>query len=487
MRDKMETPSRPKGKKLPFKTTVLCKVASQNVETIRHEKLSAEDDGLDLFRRSKEMEPIIAAELQRSLKKKQRLEDERRQSAKSKRPLDDNIEREVIANAESGTFSQAARSTSPVASELVKDSREIVRLVYICAYLRDMGVMQLTITSKFVTPLASKRMRLDSTLLRNTSLDMDNADTTLNNLSSTRFLRSHPKQPKINSLPGDTLTSNGLPMVLLDSDDEDSTQVAPTPTNRRDSVCFIARDEDDEFAHYIRKAEEQRVQDGSYEAAAKEKIDILVTSIVPGTKPCCFKFLYDKQLRLVRNAWLTLQKHRGVLLDIEKDDDIVLTWCRKKAYAFSTLLNMGIRPHGDGRAIVDGHSTSGLAHGRTKVHIEAWTLDLFREMEREEALKRRRETVELLDEGGPVPVEREPVTSEVKIRVILKARDLDDVKMTVRPETTVGTLITSFRTQRSIGPDKYIGVWFDGDILEEHATMEEAEIDDMDTFEVHIK
>ncbi|KHO11401.1 Ribonuclease H-like protein [Metarhizium robertsii ARSEF 23] len=179
MRDKMETPSRPKGKKLPFKATVLCKVTSQNVETIHDEKLSAEDDGLDLFRRSKEMEPIIAAELQRSLKKKQRLEDERRQSAKSKRLLDDNIEREVIANAESGTFSQVARSMSPVASELVKDSREIVRLVYICAYLRDVGVMQLTITSKFVTPLASKRMRLDSTLLRNASLDMDNADTTL--------------------------------------------------------------------------------------------------------------------------------------------------------------------------------------------------------------------------------------------------------------------------------------------------------------------
>lgn len=127
-------------------------MASQNVETIHDEKLLAEDDGLDLFRRSKEMEPIIAAELQRSLKKKQRLEDERRQSAKSKRPLDDNIEREVIANAESATSSQAARSTTPVASALVKDSKEVVRLVYICAYLRDISVMQLTTT---IQPQAS--------------------------------------------------------------------------------------------------------------------------------------------------------------------------------------------------------------------------------------------------------------------------------------------------------------------------------------------
>lgn len=48
-------------------------------------------------------------------------------------------------------------------------------------------------------------------------------------------------------------------------------------------------------------------------------------------------------------------------------------------YAFYTLLNLGVRPQGHGRAIVDGRSTRGLAHGRTKVHIEAWTLDLFRE------------------------------------------------------------------------------------------------------------
>lgn len=97
------------------------------------------------------------------------------------------------------------------------------------------------------------------------------------------------------------------------------------------SVCFKARDEDYEFADYIRKAEEQHAWDGSYEAAAKERIDILVTSVVPGTKPCCVKFLSNKQLRLVRNAWLTLQKH-GEVLDIEKDDDIVLTWFRKKAH-----------------------------------------------------------------------------------------------------------------------------------------------------------
>lgn len=85
-----------------------------------------------------------------------------------------------------------------------------------------------------------------------------------------------------------------------------------------------------------------------------------------------------------------------------------------------------------------------------------------------------------MDQGDSVPVEGEPVAPEVKIRIILKARDLDDVRLAVRRETTVATLMTSFRKQRSIGSDKNIRSWFDREILEEHVTMEEAEIDDMD-------
>lgn len=87
---------------------------------------------------------------------------------------------------------------------------------------------------------------------------------------------------------------------------------------------------------------------GPDQAAAPETIDILVISIVPDTKPCCFKFLFNKQLRLARNTWLALQKANGALLDIEKKDDIVLTWRRKRVYAFSTLLDLGIRPQGNG-------------------------------------------------------------------------------------------------------------------------------------------
>ncbi|OAQ58225.1 ubiquitin supergroup [Pochonia chlamydosporia 170] len=444
MSDEGATPSQRTAKKLPFKATALRKAASLRAEIITNKK-ELESDGLDLFRRSKEMEPIVAADQERRLKKKRRHDDQRRKSAES-------------------------------------SARRLPRYT-IC---------------ELVTPPAlksSKRTRLFSTP----------SDLIPDNPPFARLLL-HSEQASVGGPGGDTLTPSLLPNTSLDSDDDDDDdddlRIAPKPTKRRGSVnpiesSFIAGDEDDEFATYIRKAEEQRALDQallgvrSDGAASKAKIDILVTSIVPETKPCCFRFLFDKELRVARNTWLALQKRKGMLLDVEREDDIVLTWRRKKVYAFSTLLNLGIRPQDNGRAVSDGNDAKGFANGRTRVHMEAWTLGLFREMEREEELKRKRETTEVGDDEEPAPVEEEPPASEVKTRVILKARGIADVKLTVkltvRRTTTVETLITGFRTQRSIVPDRDVQIWFDGDRLEEHATMDEAEIDDMDTLEVHVK
>lgn len=300
------------------------------------------------------------------------------------------------------------------------------------------------------------------------------------------------------------------PIVLSDSDDEDH---APTPTPRRildandandDNVTiagssFAATDEDDEFADYVRKAEEQRRTQALSEAnrksdGVKETIHILVTSSVTNSKVCRMKYVYNRPLRMIRDTWLIMQKQQGLLLDMEDKDEIVLTWRRKKVYPSSTLLHLGIRPEGNGRAVVaaaaaDGLSTTGLVDNRTQVHMEVWTKAQFEEMECQEEVQRKREAGELSDEddmpgntaSGETPAE------EIKLRVILKARGLDDVKLTVRPETTVETLITGFRTQQPSALGKDVGIWFDGDRLEEHMTMDEVEIDDLDTLEVHIK
>lgn len=276
--------------------------------------------------------------------------------------------------------------------------------------------------------------------------------------------------------------------------------IATPPVRRRSSVVIVDSApappppppaDDDEFGEYVRKAEEQRARDtallrsGVDKGQGRETVDILVTSTVLNAGPCRMKFLFDKPLRVVRNSWVALQRRNGVQLPLLNDDDVILTWRRKKVFIFSTLLSLGIRPQGDGRLEVDGHDREGLADNRTRVHMEAWTPELFQEMEQQEALRRKREAGEL-DESED-EARDEPPTPEVRIRVILKARGLEDVKLTVRPETTVETLLIGFRTQRSIGSDKAVSVVFEGERLEEHVTMEDADIADMDLIDVHVK
>lgn len=491
------SPPRPRAKKLPFKPTALRKSASQKVETPA-DATNTDDDGLELFRRSKEMEPIMAADRERRMKKKQKQEEERRKSAESaKRQLEDEDQTGVEVDEVRHDSPQDARSGTPVNGES-KDgnSTRFVSRVEgeICLFTLADGLQ-----SELVTPPASKRTRLDTPPSRS---NVENIDSVPDDSPSARLLRSHTMTTTTGNVHHPIIGApNAEPISLLDSDDDDDDcmQITSIHTRQRDDsvevleTSFAAQDDDDEFAEYIRKAEEQRARDkamlsvGPDGAAAKDPIDVLVTSVVPGTKPCCFKFLFDKQLRVARNTWLSLQHHKGLLKEVQKEDDIILTWRRQKVYAFSTLLSLGIRPQGNGRAVVDGNSSNGLAGDRTRVHMEAWTLELFQEMEREEEQRRKREAGELPDDETSPQDDGEPPPPEVKIRVILKARDLEDVRLTVRPETTVETLVTGFRSQRSIGSDKDVGLWFDGDRLEEHVTMDEAEIDDMDTFEVHIK
>jgi hypothetical protein len=160
---------------------------------------------------------------------------------------------------------------------------------------------------------------------------------------------------------------------------------------------------------------------------------------------------------------------------------VVLTWRRKKIYNTSTLIGLGIRPAGSGRIEADDQGSDGFKNNRTVVSMEAWTLDQFQEMEHNEELQRRRD-------AGELPEEEESQTQDRHyFMIVLKGRDVDPLDCKVMPETTVDTLIAVFRKQRQISSEKEVSLWWDGERLEEHIEMEEAEIEDHDTIEVHIQ
>ncbi|KAM6531621.1 hypothetical protein FSOLCH5_001077 [Fusarium solani] len=123
-------------KKLPFKPTALRRLAAPKPTPTQpdekeEEVKESDDDGLSLFRRSKEMAPIVAADRERRLKRHQKhqmdVERRTREAAREKRPregseevvnqdepvVSDDISPEVAA----GSQSSPARPRSSQISE----------------------------------------------------------------------------------------------------------------------------------------------------------------------------------------------------------------------------------------------------------------------------------------------------------------------------------------------------------------------------------
>lgn len=289
------------------------------------------------------------------------------------------------------------------------------------------------------------------------------------------------------------LGSSSAPLILDDSDSDHNATPTPSKQPFQSGSRIQSLNEqqpaqeadDDEFSEYVRRAEEKRAQtlaeQNADSQARKKKVNILVTSRIEGSKTCQIKYFFDRQFHQLRQAWTDAQAR--VNLHVPDTDDLILTWRQNKVYTYSTLSDLGIRPYGDFGIITDGNTTNGLTNNGSMVHMEVWTPQLFEEYLEQEQVRRRREAGELPEEEEEAP---EPL-EDIKFKINLKARNQPELGLTVRPETTVETLITAFRSQRSVPQDKEITLRFDDELLEEHQTMADTDIDEMDIIEVHIK
>ncbi|RGP74319.1 ubiquitin supergroup [Fusarium longipes] len=498
-------------KKLPFKPTALRKAAPKPSQP--EDAKDSDDDGLDLFRRRKEMAPIMAADLDRRMKKRRAAESEeerqQRQTTEEKPSRDESEDIQdpgVLTRDDSNTIqedpSSVHQSHETPASEqaLTQDGTECARFVHL---LCSSGSSS-DLPSELVTPPPSKRSKLDSNSTQkpplNTQTDDEDEDP-FPDASPTPRVRPQPgPQSLTGSRKPEITPPQSKQTITIDSDSDDEAKPSQ-PTRRHSSSIEMnlasakppkeptptppaAAAEDDEFAEYIRRAEANRARQQALQSVStndspkKEVISVMITSTIPNSGVLMAKFLFDKQLRIARDAWVKHQLKKGLDLN---PDDIVLTWRRSKIYNTSTLTSLGIRPSSNGGVEADVLGSAGFKDNRSVVHIEAWTPELFQEMEQNEELQRRRDAGEVSDDEEPQQEERE------RFIIMLKGRDIEPLECKVMPETTVDTLIAVFRKQRQIGTDREVSLWWDGDRLEEHVEMEQAEIEEHDTIEVHVQ
>jgi hypothetical protein len=204
-------------------------------------------------------------------------------------------------------------------------------------------------------------------------------------------------------------------------------------------------------------------------------VEILVTSCMEGTNPLLVRRRLNQRLKEVRLSWCDKQSLHGAPLPPQFRASVFLTWNGKRLFDASTCKHLGVKLGKDGKfpSQGEGFDSSG------RLHFEAWTEDLFtayqtQTQEQQEGVEGEEEPEQAHEQAG-------------RIKLLLKARDMEPFRLRVKPSTSVEKMVLAFRADKNIPEEKEIAFYFDGDKLDPTLRIADSELDDMDTIEVHIR
>ncbi|KAI1312389.1 hypothetical protein F5Y03DRAFT_235806 [Xylaria venustula] len=224
---------------------------------------------------------------------------------------------------------------------------------------------------------------------------------------------------------------------------------------------------------------------------------------LPDAKVLCCTVRTSQALQIAFDTFKERQK-RQTTYPHQLITDLVFSWRGDRVYYTTKLETLGIRPRGhDGRLHDNKHSGRNGPEGyvgKDKVYFEAWTPEEYEEnQQKQERERKRRDLGEWWDEDdtttskggkndGQVADEEVSLQKEDdRVKVIFKARDMPPRNVTLRKYSTVAHMIKAFRKLAGLGEDKHVEIRWDGEVLDLETTVEEADIADMDSVEVHIR
>ncbi|EPE06671.1 hypothetical protein F503_03098 [Ophiostoma piceae UAMH 11346] len=273
---------------------------------------------------------------------------------------------------------------------------------------------------------------------------------------------------------------------------------------------------------------------------SEQSYRIFITPRLPwSVPPLIANVRMDQEMRHVKNAFISHAREKGYEMPPEVAKSVLLTWKGAKIYDFTTGLTLKLNPDAKGRfheadglgglsSFTGGDANDNGSHRVSSgfvsggLHIEIWTNELYERYIVEQEKRRRRNMGETLEEdllsddeydgggggGDRNSTERDSFTqfkreesagsrsqphktqktqqTHDKIRLVLASRSYDKLSVTAHSDTTIDTLIQAFRIQRGIAADKTVTVWMDGEQLDGGTTVGDADLEDMDSVEVHI-
>ena len=149
-------------------------------------------------------------------------------------------------------------------------------------------------------------------------------------------------------------------------------------------------------------------------------LQILITSDIENTTPLIISRKLSQRLKDVRLMWAKRQN-----FTTEFTDTVFLTWRGKRVFDVTTCKSLGITVDTIGRISIKGRSWD---EEEGQIHMEAMTpkiLKAYKELKRNEATDQEDHTAQ----------KQTTTTSghEGQVRIVLKAKGLDDFKLQVRP------------------------------------------------------
>ncbi|ROW14031.1 hypothetical protein VPNG_04061 [Cytospora leucostoma] len=286
------------------------------------------------------------------------------------------------------------------------------------------------------------------------------------------------------------------PITLDDSDDDLIESTSPPQ-------------EDDPFAHFVQRAREReeaakaaaeaaaavRHHDeiGTPDGAASKKREPMIEvkifvhsrmSKYPEVGTFGAKRGLHQALGVIRRTYLAWMRKQGNAVTEKDESEIFLTWKGRRIYDSSTGVGLGWNPStgGDFRT---AQRTSGFTKGG--ILLEAWTQEDLDSVLAAQELQKRIDRGELEDDFSDDQVEEEQPEAPTKIRISLKEKDQEPVKMSVPGDYEIRLVVGVYRKMKKIPEDREVKLRYEGEWLEGGMTIEQADIDDLCTVEVYIK
>ena len=264
---------------------------------------------------------------------------------------------------------------------------------------------------------------------------------------------------------------------IIDDEDEDEDAIEEIPAPSEEET-------DPDLQVFINAARErQRLAESQKSNPTAESFKVQVESTIPRTlvndKPVTFKLTSTDPLKGLKTTWCTVMQMNHAEVTV---DDTFFTWRGRRLYNTTSLRGLGIATMGNDLLYAgDMGDRRGFSADRRRVVLQAWTEELFEAHLAEEEREERRRRGELDEE------EEEPAApAEEKIRVAMRPKQGEPVKVTATASSTIGDLVEKFRAKKSLPADVVVAVHFDGERLDEGISLQDADIGDDDQVEVHL-